>query len=259
MERDEFARSITAHAGWPPADTRLLEAFRATPRERFLPPGTSPALIYSNTTVGLGLHGINNGQPSLHAMCLAALQPQTGETALHIGAGTGYYTAILAHLVGPRGRVEAYEVEPRLADQARRNLAGLPQGHVQPAPGAYAPLPACDIIYVNCGATGPAPAWLDALRPGGRLLFPLTGDAGSGAMLLLLRPPGAASLWPARFLLPVLFVDCAGGLRDRSLEPALTLAFGRGGTAAVRRFGRGVPSPPPARLWCAGNHWWLQS
>ena len=45
---------------------------------------------------------INNGQPVLHAVGLSALNPQPGEMAVHIGAGTGYYTAILARLVGPR-------------------------------------------------------------------------------------------------------------------------------------------------------------
>ncbi len=79
--------------------------------------------------------GINNGQPSLHARCLAALALQGGETVLHIGAGAGYYTAILAHLVGPAGRVVAYEIEPDIADRARENLAGFPQVELRAASG----------------------------------------------------------------------------------------------------------------------------
>ena len=119
MERLEahrafFASLITTQAGVP--NTRLTEAFAATPRERFLGPGPwkiftgggyittptdDPAFLYQDVTVALSeASKINNGQPVLHAVGLSALNPQPGETAIHIGAGTGYYTAILARLSG---------------------------------------------------------------------------------------------------------------------------------------------------------------
>ena len=103
------------------------------PRERHLPPppwilredrgfgggerGTrDPAALYRDTLVAIdGARGINNGEPSLHALLLAAAAPGAGERAIHVGAGTGYYTAILAELVGPAGRVDAYETEADLA------------------------------------------------------------------------------------------------------------------------------------------------
>jgi len=43
---------------------------------------------------------LNNGQPYLHAQLIASASPQSGEHVVHIGAGVGYYTAILRHLVG---------------------------------------------------------------------------------------------------------------------------------------------------------------
>jgi len=111
-----FASLITAQAGLPTG--RLSEAFAATPRERFLGPGPwkiftstgyittptdDPAFLYQDVTVALSeASKINNGQPVLHAVGLSALNPQPGEMAVHIGAGTGYYTAILARLVGPQ-------------------------------------------------------------------------------------------------------------------------------------------------------------
>jgi protein-L-isoaspartate(D-aspartate) O-methyltransferase len=127
MERLEahrafFASLITAQAGLPAG--RLSEAFAATPRERFLGPGPwkiftsagyittptdDPAFLYQDVTVALSeASKINNGQPVLHAVSLAALNPQPGETALHIGAGTGYYTAIMGQLVGAQGEVFGY-------------------------------------------------------------------------------------------------------------------------------------------------------
>jgi hypothetical protein len=66
----------------------------------------------------------NNGQPSLRARSLKAVWPHPGESALHIGCGTGYCTAILAELVGPSDRVVAYEIEPDLAARARPYLPG---------------------------------------------------------------------------------------------------------------------------------------
>ncbi|MGH9487711.1 MAG: protein-L-isoaspartate O-methyltransferase family protein [Terriglobales bacterium] len=275
MDREQFARRVTVAAAWPPGDPRLFEAFLDTPREHFLPPSIPPNRVYSDATVGLGIFGINNGQPSLHALCLAALAPQPGETAVHVGAGTGYYTAILAHLLGPQGHVEAFEIDPRLAAQAQGNLAAVPKGgvpgtgarrrsgrlqvaaiSVHSSSGATAPLPACDIVYVNCGATGPASAWLEALRPRGRLLFPLTGSEGSGAMLLLTRPQADSPAWPARFLLPVAFIGCQGA-RDPEEERAVTAAFDRGGAAAVRWFFR-APAAAPVSCWCQTKDWSLR-
>jgi protein-L-isoaspartate(D-aspartate) O-methyltransferase len=70
--------------------------------------------------------GINIGEPSSHALWLDAIDVKAGESVLQVGAGTGYYTAILAHLVGPNGRVHAYEIDADLAARASKNLKYLP-------------------------------------------------------------------------------------------------------------------------------------
>ena len=62
---------------------------------------------------------LNNGQPSGHAVWIASAVPNLGDHVVHIGAGTGYYSAILAHVVGGSGRVTAVEIDPQLAPQAR--------------------------------------------------------------------------------------------------------------------------------------------
>lgn len=120
-------------------DGRLTTAFASTARERFVGPGpwkvftlggyietpsADPAFLYQDVVVGLAPERkINNGQPTLHAFCLAALNVKEGETVIHIGAGTGYYSALLAKLTGPTGSVAAYEIEQDLAKDAARNLA----------------------------------------------------------------------------------------------------------------------------------------
>ena len=194
--------------------------------------------------------GINNGQPSLHAQSIDALRIKEGETVVQIGAGAGYYTAILAHLVGPAGKVVAYEIEPDIAERAKTNLARYPQVEVRARSGVE-DLPKADAIYVNAAATHPLRAWLDALKVGGRLLFPLQAARSTGAMLLITRPE-SGDVWPARFLTAVVFIACEGA-QDRATGRKLDEAFRRGGSAtgalaALRRRTWPVGLAPRRRL-----------
>jgi protein-L-isoaspartate(D-aspartate) O-methyltransferase len=271
-----FANLITATAGVPKQNQRLQSAFASTPRERFLGPGPwkifvggsyidtptdDPAFLYQDVVVGIAPdRKINNGQPVLHALCLAALNVQEGETVLHIGAGTGYYTALLANLAGPFGTVIAYELEPDLAQSATRNLADFPNVTVHARSGSEASLPKCDAIYVSAGATSPLDVWLDALRPKSRLLFPLTpaegpgGMPGVGAMLLVTR--SAQDRYDARFVCQAAFIPCTGA-RDDETAAKLSLAFKRGDFRNVRSLRR--HSPPDDTCWCFGPNWWLST
>ena len=263
-----YARLMAARAGVAD-DSPLAEAFRTTPRERFVggppwriltrhgfieAPNDDPAFLYQDVVVSLGINGLNNGEPSLHSMCIATLRPQPGDQVVHVGAGTGYYTTILAKLVGEQGSVDAYEIEPSLARRAAGNLAELPQVQLHARSGAEAPLPACDVLYVNAGATAPLDVWLDALKPGGRLLFPLTAEEGSGAMLLITR--GEASVWPARFLFQAQFVGCIGA-RDAAESRRLEDAFRHRNWHKVKSLHR--DSQPGEGCWAAGRGWWLST
>ncbi|HUN84701.1 MAG TPA: rRNA adenine N-6-methyltransferase family protein [Terracidiphilus sp.] len=268
-----FAELITAKVGKP--KSRLTSAFAATPRERYLGPGPwkiftgrgyistpsdDPALLYQDILVALEEElKINNGQPTLHALCLAALNVQEGETVVHIGAGTGYYTAVLAELVGSAGQVFAFEVEPELAQRASTTLADLPNVTVYPRSGAEAPLPICDVVYINAGATAPLDIWLDALRPSGRLLFPLTPDGaagmpGAGGLLLITRV--SEKSFDARFISPAMFVPCIGA-RDEATAKRLAEAFKRGDSGNVRSLRR--KTVPDETCWCLGTGWWLST
>lgn len=250
---------------------RITAAFGATPREQFVgagpwtvfamgggyiaTPSADPAWLYQDVLVALSsAQGINNGSPSLHARCLDALAPAEGETVLHIGAGTGYYTALLASLVGSGGSVVGYEIDPTMVARATANLAALPNVSLEAASGARTSLPSCDVLYVNAGATHPLDTWLDALRPKGRLLFPLTPDQGLGGMLLVTRDD--AGNYAARFVCPAMFIPCDGA-RDPELAPHVAEAFGRGNMGSVRALHRGTASD--ASCWLAGKGWWLST
>ena len=252
--RLSFARTmgLAAHDPGGPIE----QAFAATPREHFLGPGAcaDPAEVYRDTVIALVPEKrINNGQPSLHAACLAMLQPKRGESVVHVGAGAGYYTAILARLVGD-GQVDAYEIEPSLAQLARENLAPFANVRVHAASAAEGPLPRCDMLYVNAGATRPLANWLDALKPAGRLLFPLTGEGGTGGMTLI--SPAGEHVFSAQISIPVGFIPCTGA-RDPAQARALTDLFRRGAWMSVKSLRRHCP--PDESCWFAADDCWFST
>ena len=268
-QRDFYARLITGRAGV--SDNVLIEAFATVAREAFVGPGpwqvfafangyvetptNELAYLYQDVLVALASdRRINNGEPSLHARCLAALAPRQGEEVLHVGSGTGYYTAILARLVGPKGSVTAYEIERDLAEQARANLATLDNVSVRNRAGTNDDLPPCDAIYVNAGATHPLATWLDALRVGGRLLFPLTPDEGMGSMLLVSRT--SSSTYAARHVWPAMFVPCFGA-RNGLAAARLSAALARRDVHKIASLVRN--DAPNETCWCAGDGWWIST
>jgi protein-L-isoaspartate(D-aspartate) O-methyltransferase len=91
-------------------------------------PSADPVYLYIKGVIGiLPERNLNNGEPSLHAALIASAAPQPGEHVVHIGAGVGYYTAIMAELVGASGRVTAIELDAgtRVAfDPAATSRAG---------------------------------------------------------------------------------------------------------------------------------------
>ena len=273
-----YARYVAALGG--ARDPRIEAAFAAVAREPFAGPGPwsipavgpwlrrsdgplylrtpddDPAFLYQDVLIALDAErGINIGQPSLHARCLDALALRPGETVIQVGTGSGYYTALLAQLVGPTGRVHAFEIDGGLAERAADNLAPWPQVRVAARSGATDGLPEADAIYVNAGLPRPAQAWLDALQPGGRLLFPLQPGNGWGGMLLL-RRSGTGTAWPARFVARAAFIACRAGSEDGEGR-GLAEAFAGGGFETVRaiRFDR----RPDTTCWFDGGDWWLST
>jgi protein-L-isoaspartate(D-aspartate) O-methyltransferase len=198
------------------ASPRLAQAFRSVPRHLFLP-GVSLDEVYRDSALALPAPGealSSATAPSLMAFMLSAADPDEGDRVLEIGAGTGFNAALLAALVGPRGRVVSVEVADRLAVQARSNLAaaGVDQVSVVTEDGwrghpAGAPY---DAIVVTAAATSVAPAWIDQLRPGGRLVLPLwLGPDVEHVIRLVRHEEGSLE---GRSVLPVDFVPLLTGL-----------------------------------------------
>lgn len=252
-------------------DPRIEEAFRSVRRESFAGPGPwwltfgghpyvqtpddDPAFLYQNLLVALDREqGINIGQPSVHAYWLAACNIKKSEIVVQVGAGSGYYTAILAHLVGADGRVYGYEIAETLAARARENLRDVHQVDVRTQSGVTSGLPQADLIYVCAGASQPSRMWLDALRPGGRVLFPLAPKDVFGGMLLIARPD-QGSTWPAKFVSRAAFIGCVG-LQDEEAGRRLAEAFSKNWdrVRSIR-----LDGSPDATCWFAGDGWWLST
>jgi protein-L-isoaspartate(D-aspartate) O-methyltransferase len=279
-------RSLDAARRWYAENLRIaapvvhneavVEAFAQVPRERFCGeapwrvyprrlkaapvavPEPQPAALYHDVLVVIDeACGINIGQPSLWAYIFDQLRIAPGHHILQVGAGTGYYTAILADIVGPDGQVEGIELEGSLAERAREALQPWPWASMRQGNGVEGDGPPVDVIVVCAGATHPARGWLERLAPGGRLMVPLTTAASWGFLLVAERISGgfkAASLGPCGY------VHCEGARRPdeaERLQTALTSLDGR--PAPVRSLHLGKPAPGTAGVWLEGEDYWLST
>jgi protein-L-isoaspartate(D-aspartate) O-methyltransferase len=242
----------------------LVEAFARVPRERFLGPGPweiasadvramsvmggvqtsytpieDPRDLYHNVVVALDKAGdINNGQPSALARWIEALDLKAGARAYHLGCGVGYYTAIMAEIVGPQGSVVGCEVQPSLAARASENLSTYSNVEVAARDAATFDPGECDAILVNAGVTHPSLLWLDRLRDGGRLVVPLTmamtPTLGVGVMTKIVRRGGKFSAE----VVTSLAIYSGASMRDAQLEPVVKAAMSRGALAKMKSIRR---------------------
>jgi protein-L-isoaspartate(D-aspartate) O-methyltransferase len=158
------------------------EAFALVPRHVFVPE-IGPAAAYRDEAVVIkcgpdGLPVSSSSQPAMMAIMLDQLGLRPGHRVLEVGTGTGYNAAVMAEVVGPGGEVVTVDIDPELVARARYSLlaAGYREVRVKCADGGYgdpagAPF---DRVIVTAGAWDIAPAWLDQLAPGGRLVLPLS-------------------------------------------------------------------------------------
>jgi len=241
----------------------LGRALAEVPREDFLGPGpwkimrftfplhyedtpdANPLHIYDDVLVALdAARMLNNGLPSGLVKWIDAMDLVAGERVVHAGCGTGYYSALIAHVVGSNGHVIALEYDAELAARARHNLRNFPQAQVVAGDAtAYDTGPA-DAIFVNAGATHPHPLWLDSLKPNGRLVFPLVrwpegakfgvANAGWGAMIRIQR---TSSGYSAGWLAPCGVYPCFGAVNAEA-DRRLADAFAQNRLAEMRTLRR---------------------
>lgn len=125
-------------------------------------------------------HGQTNSQPTTVRNMLRLLDARPGERVLDVGSGSGWTTALLAHLVGPHGLVYGVEIVPELVELARPRLArlDLSWATIEAADPDVLGLPwraPFDRILVSAEYGFLPPPLLDQLSSGGRMVVPVAG------------------------------------------------------------------------------------
>jgi protein-L-isoaspartate(D-aspartate) O-methyltransferase len=169
-------------------DRRVLAALASVPRHCFVPASLAAA-AYDDAPLPIGCRQTIS-QPYMVALMTAELRPARGHRVLEIGTGSGYQTAILAHLVE---RVFTIERLPALAEAAGRRLAALGLDNVELRVGdgstGWPEAAPFDGILVTA-ATPAVPEPLAAqLAPGGRIAVPV-GDLAFQQLIVGVAEPG---------------------------------------------------------------------
>jgi protein-L-isoaspartate(D-aspartate) O-methyltransferase len=251
------------------ATPALVTALATVPRERFLPagpwtvqgefltgprstPDADPRHVYHNVAVAIDpARRLFNGQPGTIGRWIDMLGLVAGARVLHVGCGTGYFTALMAACVGSSGRLLAVEADETLARSARANLAPAPQVEVRSGTADEVLGERFDAVVINAGVTHPLDVWLDALAAPGRMIVPLTmavpGGDTIGKGLVITLTAGDGPDLTARVLLPVAIFS-AVGVRDPEANDRLREAFTRNPFPSLQRLRRD-PHEPSAACW----------
>ena len=163
----------------------MSAAFAALPREGFLPSARAADASYDGP-IDIG-RGQTNSQPRTVEAMLRLLEVGPGQRVLDVGSGSGWTTALLAHLTGSDGRVIGVELEPELVEFGAANLAsaGMPWAEIRQAAQGVLGLPdeaPFDRILVSAEPTRLPDELVAQVADGGRMVIPVTGT-----MLLVVR------------------------------------------------------------------------
>ena len=169
-------------------DKKILKAFRKIPREYFVAEEhkneayeDKPLLILSGQTIS---------QPTTVALMTKYLKLEQGQKVLEIGAGSGYQAAIIANIIGPKGKVISIEFLPELVGLSKKNLekANIKNVMVMEGDGSKgfekeAPF---DRIIVTAASPDIPPPLIDQLKGDGILLIPV-GPLYEGQEMMRIR------------------------------------------------------------------------
>jgi protein-L-isoaspartate(D-aspartate) O-methyltransferase len=156
----------------------VSEAMAAVHRKDFLRRSDRERAGYDGP-LAIG-HGQTNSQPRTVEAMLRLLDVEPGQSVLDVGSGSGWTSALLAHLVGPTGRVRGVEIEPDLVTWGAENLAASnqPWATVHAATPGVLGLPEhapYDRILVSAEPYELPQALVDQLTDGGVMVIPVAG------------------------------------------------------------------------------------
>lgn len=157
---------------------RVAKAFREVKRANFVLPEASQAVgLDAPLPIGFGQ---TISQPTTVRLMLEWLEPEAGNKILDVGSGSGWTTALLANIVGPRGKIYAVELIPELVRFGRDNCQrlGIKNATFYHASDTYG-LPRhapYDRVLVSAAAEKLPQELIAQLKPSGKMIIPLRND-----------------------------------------------------------------------------------
>jgi len=159
----------------------IIKAFRAVKREDFLGDGYKDmAEVDEPFPIG---YGQTISQPLVVAFMLEKLEPKAGNKILDVGSGSGWTSALLAHIVGTNGKIIGIEIVPDLRELGENNarkygfiaqdrvkfiLGDGRKGYPQEAP--------FDRILCSASADGFPSVWKEQLKISGKIVMPINNS-----------------------------------------------------------------------------------
>src|SRR4030042_3402013 len=156
----------------------IIEAFEKVKRIDFMPEDMKN-LAELNEALPIG-DGQTISQPLVVAFMLEQLGPEPGNKILDIGSGSGWTTALLADIVGKKGKVFGIEVIPELKEFGERNVRqysfiekGIVKFILADGSKGYREEAPFDRILASASAKKIPQAWKEQLKIGGRIVAPI--------------------------------------------------------------------------------------
>ena len=157
---------------------RIIEAFQAIDRKDFVPKELAYE-AYGNYPLQIG-HGQTISQPYTVALMIELLAPELGNKIMDVGSGSGWQTALLAHIVGPEGKIFGIELVPELKEMGERNVSkynfvkkGIVKFRTINAEVGIPEEAPFDCIIAGASAQKMPQAWKEQLKVGGRIVMPI--------------------------------------------------------------------------------------
>lgn len=163
----------------------IIRAFEAVDRSKFVSESMKNS-AYEDTPLPIGF-AQTISQPYTVAFMLELLQPGPGNKILDIGSGSGWTTALLAHIAGPAGHVWGVEILPTLYEVGKKNLVAFSFSNLtllnKSGWSGYAKAAPYERILVSAAADRLPEKLLSQLAANGRLVIPLAADSGQDICL----------------------------------------------------------------------------